>query len=296
MSIDYDSNIPIYRLPTTTGMSLPMQTQRLDPVEMMASDQVPDRHTFYALFWITEGTGQHHIDFEDYEIRPNSLFLMRPGQTHFFVPASPINGFNFFFKEDWLHLDNISVQASKLFYQVEQRPALYPEPGKAASLTQCFETIFEEFSASNLGRAEALQSLFQLLLIHIQRIYQHTVADGKPTAETHLSSEFYHLVGKNFASSHRLADYAEQLGVSTGYLNRKVKAATGSPASHFIRQRILIEAKRLLIHTELPAAEIAHQIGFTDSSYFGRFFKRETSLTPVDFRRSWYEKYQNRAL
>lgn len=287
--------IPTYRLPTTTGLTLPMLTSRLEPADSLTWDQTPDRHTFYALFWIVEGAGWHHIDFDAYEIRPNSLFLMRPGQTHFFNVQQAISGYNFFFNEDWLHLDNVSRQTAKLFYMVEQRPVLYPNPEQSSLLTQAFEQSLYEFSSVRLGKAEALQCLFQLLLIHVQRAHHQAHMLNHTEAESHLSTEFYHLVGQQFNTTHRLADYARALGVSTGYLNRKVKAATGMAAGHLIRQRLLIEAKRLLVHTDQSATEIAHTIGFEDSAYFGRFFKRATGVTPLSFRRTWYKKYQNRS-
>jgi AraC-like DNA-binding protein len=267
---------------------------RFDPADSLNWDQVPDRHTFYAVFWITEGAGEHYIDFKAYPIRPNSLFLMRPGQTHFFKVTQEIHGYNFFFKEDWLHLDAVSLQASRLFYLVEQHPAFYPLPQQAEALTLLLSQIYDEFNAARLGKSDALQSLFVLLLINLQRIYSHATTADKTEAENRLSSEFYYLVGQHFAESHRLAEYAAKLGVSTGYLNRKVTAAMGIPAAQFIRQRILIEAKRLLVHTDLSATEIAHQLGFTDGSYFGRFFKRETNLSPIHFRKIWYEKDQNK--
>ena len=73
-----------------------MAALELEPIDSLTWDQVPDRHTFYALFWIVEGGGSHHIDFDRYAIRPNSLFLMRPGQTHYFAVDEAIRGYTCF--------------------------------------------------------------------------------------------------------------------------------------------------------------------------------------------------------
>jgi AraC-like DNA-binding protein len=146
--------------------------------------------------------------------------------------------------------------------------------------------LYDEFHADEAGRVEAISHLLQFLFIHIQRIYQESVSADNTETETRLTAEFQYLVGQQFAHHHRLSDYATQLGVSTGYLNARVKAVTGRTAAEHIRQRIVIEAMRLLTHTDMSAAEIALQIGFKDNAYFGRFFKRETGHTPLTFRQT----------
>ena len=76
------------------------------------------------------------------------------------------------------------------------------------------------------------------------------------------------------------------------HLRNSVKEKTGRSPGHILRQEIALEAKRLLIHSELTAAEIGFKLGFDDPSYFGRFFKRESGLSPTAFRQRIIEKYQ----
>lgn len=285
--------IPTYRLPTTTTLELPLVVSRLMPDRSVEWDSVPDRHTFYAIFWITGGGGQHVIDFTRHDIRPNSLFLLRPNQTHFFDVRQPIDGHTLFFNETVVYRDTLTRQMAKLFYLTEQHPAYYPTPRQSDGLTTTMAQLHREFHADDMERVDAISHLIQYLFIQIQRIYQQAVLDGHTEAETKLTAEFQHLVAQQFATHHRLNEYASQLGVSSGHLNSQVKAVTGRPASAHIRQRIVVEAMRLLTHTELSAAEIAWQIGFKDNAYFGRFFKREIGQTPLAFRRQRYEKYHH---
>ncbi len=286
-----NDNIPTYRLPTTTTLELPLLVSRLNPAHSTGWDSVPDRHTFYAIFWITAGQGQHVIDFVAHDIRPNSLFLLCPNQTHFFEVSEPIAGHTLFFNEQIVYRNTHTRQMAKLFYLAEQQPAYYPTATQSDIVTGTMAQLYREFHADEAGRVEAISHLVQFLFIQIQRIYNLAVLGGHSEAETKLTAEFQHLVGQQFATHHRLNDYANQLGVSTGYLNSQVKTVTGRSAAEHIRQRILVEAMRLLTHTEMSAAEIAWQIGFKDNAYFGRFFKRETGQTPLTFRRTRYEKY-----
>ncbi|MDB6080659.1 MAG: AraC family transcriptional regulator, partial [Akkermansiaceae bacterium] len=87
--------------------------------------------------------------------------------------------------------------------------------------------------------------------------------------------------------------YAKMLGVTSGHLNDTVSAQTGRPAGALIRERILLEARRLLLHSELQIAEIAYHLGFGDPSYFARFFRREDGRPPGDFRMEIREKYRS---
>ena len=88
--------------------------------------------------------------------------------------------------------------------------------------------------------------------------------------------------------------YADQLGVTVSHLSGSVKAVTGLTPGQLIRQEVVLEAKRLFTHTDLTSAEIGHRLSFDDPSYFGRFFKRETAMTTMQFRESIAINYRRR--
>ena len=82
-----------------------------------------------------------------------------------------------------------------------------------------------------------------------------------------------------------MADYANALAVSPTHLSRVTRAATGRPATRLIEERIIREARRNLVYTNLPVSTIAYTLGFEDPAYFSRVFSRATGLSPRDFRR-----------
>jgi AraC-like DNA-binding protein len=111
-----------------------------------------------------------------------------------------------------------------------------------------------------------------------------------PTTE--LVRRYRQLVYQYFMEHRSVQFYADQLGVSVGHLSRSIKDATGHSASQIIRQEMIMEAKRLLVNTDLAVERISDQLAFNDPAYFGRFFKRETGFSPGSYRDVILEKNQ----
>lgn len=91
-------------------------------------------------------------------------------------------------------------------------------------------------------------------------------------------------IERDFAGSHRVNDFAAALGYSVRSLSRATKAATGSSAKQYLDARILLEARRLLVHTDATSAEISRRLGFHDPSDFTKFFRKRDGGTPLRFR------------
>ena len=99
------------------------------------------------------------------------------------------------------------------------------------------------------------------------------------------------MINASFRELKEVGDYAAGLNISAGHLSEVVKVQSGKPAIKHIHERLILEAKRLLFHTNTPLKEIAYELGFSDASYFNRFFKRETDLTPAAYRSKIREMY-----
>jgi AraC-like DNA-binding protein len=113
-----------------------------------------------------------------------------------------------------------------------------------------------------------------------------------PLRGSAIVSLFKKMVSKNFLTQRSTAFYAQKLGISEAYLHELTKENTGITPGQIIRKEIATEAKRLLAHTTDTISEIGYKLSFDDPSYFGRFFKRETGLSPKSFRSYILEKYQ----
>ena len=101
------------------------------------------------------------------------------------------------------------------------------------------------------------------------------------------------LIETRFRADKSVSAYAKALKVTPGHLNDTVKARTGRVAGDLLRERVLLEARRLLLHSRLGVAEVAYHLGYEDPSYFARTFRREIGSSPADFRDNSREKYRN---
>ena len=139
-----------------------------------------------------------------------------------------------------------------------------------------------------------LRSLFSSFLIYLSRAYihQHRNASGNPQ-ENLTVVRFRLLINKHWKSFSHLSDYAKVLCISAGHLNAVVRENTGRKATEWIQEKKLMEAKRLLLHSEGSIKEIAFETGFEDPAYFNRFFKKWNGSTPLRFRDQIRKKYNN---
>ncbi|MCG8614789.1 MAG: AraC family transcriptional regulator [Desulfobacterales bacterium] len=256
--------------------------------------EAPHQHDFYVIQYVRQGTGRHVIDFQSYDMAPGTLFLLSPGQIHFWEPTGAIDGSILVFTEDFFiappaHLADIHDLA--FFHTFLQSPQLKLRPEDIGVFEELFGLISREFENQKDGYASALRAFLHVLLVNIQRTYTHTDQGEKSQAEPSLVRRFKHLVSENFGSERSIQFYANQLGTSISSLNNTIKTVTGNTPGGILRQHIIMEAKRLLANTEMTASEVGYHLKFDDPSYFGRFFRRETGTSISTFRNDVRQKY-----
>ena len=145
-------------------------------------------------------------------------------------------------------------------------------------------------SQSGLPNATAIiQSEINTLLLELERI---GCTDMAFPIAPELLQKYKRLINSNFTKERQVQSYASQLGISPNYLNVLVKKYFGKSALEMINDRVVLEVKRLLSHTDYDISEIAYILEFNELSYFSRFFKRNTGMTPIEFRLSMNEMYQ----
>lgn len=252
------------------------QTKILPPPTTVDSPPI-HRHPFYEIIFVTQGSGDMQIDFEHYPIQQGSLFLFNPAQMHF---PSIHEAFNCFL----LRFD-LSVFAEQNFFDtlsIFNFDYLNISEENYDILHQLLIALNEEFSEHKTLKQIALNNLLKLLLISIQRICPE-VANSK--TQTTLFSTLNQLLEKDHYRIAHPAEYAKRLKVPLKILNVTVKEFTGITCGEYIRSKTLTEAKRLFLYTTKNSNEIAYELGFVDAAYFSRFFKRETGISPISFRK-----------
>jgi AraC-like DNA-binding protein/mannose-6-phosphate isomerase-like protein (cupin superfamily) len=283
--------LPVYSL---DNFSSPERKSQQFQVEVFDANRhfsvkYPHRHDFFEVLYLLKGSGYHVIDGNKYEIKPPCVFFMSPGQAHKLELSHDIEGFIFIFTSDF-YLLNRSNQNSLIefpfFYTIHQdNPPLLLEN---ESDIRFLENLFRQ-SIAEIGRPgdyflEMLRSILDLILTTCAARYQvseNMLNKGKGQI---LVKRFFHLVEENHQKNLSLSDYSGMIGVTPNHLTQTVKLLTGKTSSQIIKAKQLLEIKRLLVHTNLSVSEIANQLNFEDQSYFTKFFKRETGITPIQYR------------
>jgi AraC-like DNA-binding protein/mannose-6-phosphate isomerase-like protein (cupin superfamily) len=247
----------------------------------------PHRHDHFAIFMITSGTGTHLIDFRAFEIKPGRIFLLAPGQVHAWQQVSGVKGFVLLFTAEFftLTLQYRELRAYLFNNFIYQHAFLDPGKQTAAHIQHIFKNIERELAPVKKHTRNIIRSYINIILFELTRVYEQSIPIANEKDVVHLKVlEFEMLVGKNFKSMHAVTDYALQLNITANYLNAICIKRRDVPAGQVIRDRIMLEARRLLAHSDLSIAQIAYELGFEDNSYFGRFFKKYSNQTPAAFR------------
>lgn len=203
------------------------------------------------------------------------------------VPIGCIHGFTFVpDTEGWVvtlaseTLDG-AIEETDPLARIVARPALFA--GNEA-IRALMRQIFGEYGGRDFARAQMLRSQSGLLLGLVARC----LLDGAAAAETSAADSrfrrFEDLVEAHYAEHWSVSDYAAAMGVTPVHLSRIARAATGRPASRVIEERVIREARRNLVYTDLPVSVVAYALGFADPAYFSRLFSRATGMSPRRFR------------
>ncbi|MBB5645620.1 helix-turn-helix domain-containing protein [Pedobacter cryoconitis] len=239
------------------------------------------KHDFYMALLIEKGTGTHTIDFFEHEVKPKTVFFLAPGQAHQWNLSKDTSGFQVMFSPDFL----LQVQQKFPFFTPSGKSSLVLTDNDYHQLVIELKSLLLEASDQQAFYLDLLQHKLQIVLLLLKRAYQASFKTELPHADHRILSRFHQLLEKHYHTNSDVAYYANILNVTPNYLNQVCRKRSGSTAGDQIRERILLEAKRMLTLTSLDVKEIAFTLGFNDTSYFSRFFRKYTKSSPVEFRK-----------
>ena len=244
----------------------------------------PHKHDFYLLLLFTKGHGNHFIDFTSYPIKPGTVFMLSPGQVHSWELSDDIDGYVFFhstafYNEGYTHEQ---IRNYPFFNSIHKPPFIALKKSQLPPIEHLFRKIFQEYKQQELLKFNKLHALVNILYIELSRLY---TGQEKIEQEKYLDAvkKFEALVDTHFKEIKSPAAYASLLHITERHLNRITKACLNKTPTELISDRMLLEAKRMLIHSSYSIAEVAEELGYLDSSYFSRLFKKRTKLSPKQF-------------
>jgi len=244
----------------------------------------PQVLTFHDVTLVTRGRGVVEIDGVAHRLRQGLLFFTRPGDVRRFR-ARGLDGACFFFRAEFVReafADPLFLDRFRFFRPDREGAALLLTRSEKRGFLDVFARMEGEIRSLTRDAPEALRALLYEMLVRLDRYYgaRHEEAADAPRPSAPVD-RFLALVERDFARHRRLRDYAVDLGLSPGHLTALCRSALGASAGAVIRNRLALEARRLLLYSGQGAAEVGYALGFDDPAYFARFVKRETGRAPT---------------
>lgn len=229
---------------------------------------------------IEQGSGVHTIDFQDYEVKERTAFFLAPGQAHKWILSPDTTGYQVLFSSSFLLPSNQNFP----FFNISAIPALMLGPSDYDQLFNELESLQQESVLKKAFYKEQLKNRLLIILTLLKRAYWNAFKDTEYVGNNRIIQNYLLLLEKYYHTNSEVAFYADKLHVTANYLNQVCRKKWGTTASNLIKERILLEAKRSIALTNMDIKEVAFSLGFTDISYFSRFFKKQTGLSPLEFR------------
>jgi len=236
------------------------------------------RHArLHQVLLIEKGGGEATLEGGIHGVRPMQIVNVPVGHVHGFRFEPGTQGWVLTIAAEVL--DETLLAPEGLRGVLLQSAVLRGTPQIRTTMKQ----IFAEFAARNFARAHVLRALSAALIGLVARELAN-LNRGSGAADPELFRRFEALVEQHHLKRWSVSDYAEALSITATHLNRLTRRATGDTASHLILSRMIREARRNLVYTNLPISTIAYSLGFDDPAYFSRVYAAATGLSPRAFR------------
>jgi AraC-like DNA-binding protein len=239
----------------------------------------------------TKGKGSIRINNDDYPVRPQSIFLISAGQMHSFNDIEDADGLIFFFCQDFYVKEFSFIRLLNLFSYTTHtgrndcNPYIDLSDSEFISVQSLIELIRREYesSAPDNNAGVIICSLLNIILLKLTDLYQVKSGEGNK-GDSMVVHTLSQLVDSYFIREQQVGFYASALNISETLLNDICNRQFKCGLKKILQNRLMQEARKLLLSSELSVAEIGYKLNFGDNSYFNKVFKSQTGITPKKFR------------
>jgi len=245
----------------------------------------PHRHErFLQILYIHSGSGEALLEGRKERLASGSLITVPPHHVHGFVFSPDVDGFIVTMTDSYLRTLLAGVPGTLPLFEQPRHDRVARRHALAGTLA----LFREEMESVSPWRGASLLALLTLVLVGIARIAEasapaKTLAGSRPARHF---QQFQQLLETDYREQKEITYYADAIGVTSTQLNRICRQLAGQSALQFIHARVLAEAQRDLLFSDLDIKQIAMTLGFSDAGYFSRFFARLAGQTPTAFRDS----------
>lgn len=273
---------------TKYGDELLIDLVRLESLKKYLAENCPHYLTYYDITLLTGGKGFFSIDQYRYQIREHVVLFSSPGQVRYWDYELLPEGYVLLFEEEFLACflnDTRFVEGLKYFNNWSDPPELTLEEEDSRYLIRLMREVEQEVRTFRSNDKQILRALLCQVLIWLNRKYASVYQPNEKRDFNRHIRQYIDLVNRQFAWQHSVSYYADVLSITTGHLNDLCHAHLGINAKQLVQNRIATEAKRLLLYSDIQITEIARCLNFDDTSYFVRWFRQTTGMTPFAFRK-----------
>lgn len=249
----------------------------------------PFRKNFYFIALVSNA-GKTKITYDNTNVTELNSFLVfqSPGLLYSFYRDNSANGYLLYFKKECLYFFKPNFEKEFPLFNILHTNFYKLNQSKFQEFVPFFEEVFSAYESAT-DTQHTIASIKLLALLYQLKNFTNAFKqweEGFTTPQQILLQKFVQLVNNFYIEKRTIEDYAEMLNVTPNHLSQSVKSASGKNALSYISERLLDEAKSIIQFTDLDIAEIAYQLNFSDPANFGKFFKKHTDQTPLEFRKS----------
>lgn len=246
---------------------------------------------FFQVHYVKTGTVRVYLDDQQYIESGPMFFLTPPTVAHSFVTEADSDGHVLTVRQQlvWQLIEadgslvSSGLQVAPACVALSHLAPMYQADARRVELL--FEELSNEIAEQRAGRSAALEDLTRLIMISLLRLCSNSVkATPARREDLKIFHRFNELIEAHYREHWPLSRYAAGIGVTEPRLNDVCRRIADLPSKRLIQERVMQEAKRLLLFSGSSANEVCYQLGFKDPAYFSRFFQRYASLTPGDYR------------
>jgi AraC-like DNA-binding protein len=283
--------IPVRQIAESSNLAASSERFKIRTVQgiLNGNDMQHDlhRHSFFFILLLQSGKGIHEIDFIPYKVNDKSVFYLRPGQVHQLHLKTGAEGYLMEFDTEFYHPPD-KVSAQRLRKATSKNFCKF-ETSRFEKLHSVLANIFEEWTNKQEAYKDAIRAGLEIFFIEFTR--QSTNTGSTSTSSNVYSQErfeeFTELLEKHYVVQKQVTFYTSLMNLSSYQLNEITRTAVGKTASAMIVEYMLLEAKRYILASPDQVKEIADHLGYEDPSYFIRFFRKHTGLSPDAFRKNF---------
>lgn len=236
--------------------------------------------------------GHLKVDFQEFQFQCDALLFVNPDVVIHPIHATNNGGELIHFNRDFycVEIHDAEVACDGILYNnVFEIPFIELTPEQSSHLKSILAEIKNEMAQEDSSTEEMLRILLKMIILKSTRIWKqhHQLGENDQQTDVQFLRKFSKLVEQHYKTLHTVADYADLLFITPKSLSKKIALLSKNTPNDIIKNRIILESKRLLVHTTMSVKEIAHSLNYDDDAYFVRFFTKSTGVSPTSFRRQF---------